>query len=532
MPGFQYDSSSDSDIDSSRHPDPEYHPRMAPRRETTPSYRPSSPSYRPSSPFSPSYRPSSPSYLPTSPDGSDDPDAVRLVQPGSVQPASQETSSGYGSRSVTPVYAPVRTVGSVSTGSFSGAGASGSSSGTGANGSSPGVRAPGPSSGARASGSSSGARASGSSSGARASGSSSGARASGSSSGARASGSSSGARASGSSSGARASGSSSGARASGSSSGAGTTGSSSGAGAAGSSSGAGATGSSSGAGATGSSSGAGATGSSSGSRVSSTALQGKRARKRPDFFVDEQAAEWEETSRRRKHKIDLQSEIHRALEPLGHMVAMQQASSFLDIDVFRDRVKFLEEAEEKAKESMRKLEQQHRTLEEMNEKNMNALTSLTDASKKLVEDNNKLRLQCISSRTGEKNLMMKLTEAERKTQDKEALMVTIRNAFSKNETTLTQYMKYIEKARLVSQGCLICLEDANPALESSIEDALAQNEFERKKWYALNCGTGKAHVVCDTCYNKQWFVDNPRCPLRCSDDANRNVRDSAVKLFW
>ena len=504
MPGFQYDSSSDSDIDSSRHPDPEYHPRMA-RRETTPSYRPSSPSYRPSSPFSPSYRPSSPSYFPSSPEGSDDPDAVRLVQPGSVQPASQETSSGYGSRSVTPVYAPVRTVGSVSTGSFSGAGASGSSSGTGANGSSsgawasrssPGVRAPGPSSGARASGSSSGARASGSSSGARASGSSSGARASGSSSGA------------------------------------GTTGSSSGAGAAGSSSGAGATGSSSGAGATGSSSGAGATGSSSGSRVSSTALQGKRARKRPDFFVDEQAAEWEETSRRRKHKMDLQSEIHRALEPLGHMVAMQQASSFLDIDVFRDRVKFLEEAEEKAKESMRKLEQQHRTLEEMNEKNMNALTSLTDASKKLVEDNNKLRLQCISSRTGEKNLMMKLTEAERKTQDKEALMVTIRNAFSKNETTLTQYMKYIEKARLVSQGCLICLEDANPALESSIEDALAQNEFERKKWYALNCGTGKAHVVCDTCYNKQWFVDNPRCPLRCSDDANRNVRDSAVKLFW
>ena len=459
MPGFQYDSSSDSDIDSSRHPDPEYHPRMA-RRETTPSYRPSSPSYRPSSPFSPSYRPSSPSYFPSSPEGSDDPDAVRLVQPGSVQPASQETSSGYGSRSVTPVYAPVRTVGSVSTGSFSGAGASGSSSGTGANGSSsgawasrssPGVRAPGPSSGARASGSSSGARASGSSSGARAPGSSSG---------------------------------------------------------------------------------AGATGSSSGSRVSSTALQGKRARKRPDFFVDEQAAEWEETSRRRKHKMDLQSEIHRALEPLGHMVAMQQASSFLDIDVFRDRVKFLEEAEEKAKESMRKLEQQHRTLEEMNEKNMNALTSLTDASKILVEDNNKLRLQCISSRTGEKNLMMKLTEAERKTQDKEALMVTIRNAFSKNETTLTQYMKYIEKARLVSQGCLICLEDANPALESSIEDALAQNEFERKKWYALNCGTGKAHVVCDTCYNKQWFVDNPRCPLRCSDDANRNVRDSAVKLFW
>ena len=501
MPGFQYDSSSDSDIDSSRHPDPEYHPRMAPRRETTPSYRPSSPSYRPSSPsyrpsspFSPSYRPSSPSYLPT--DGSDDPDAVRLVQPGSVQPASQETSSGYGSRSVTPVYAPVRTVGSVSTGSFSGAGASGSSSGTGANGSS---------SGARASRSSPGVRASRSSPGVRAPGPSSGARASGSSSGARASGSSSAARASGSSSGARASGSSSGA---------------------------GATGSSSGAGATGSSSGAGATGSSSGSRVSSTALQGKRARKRPDFFVDEQAAEWEETSRRRKHKIDLQSEIHRALEPLslhGHMVAMQQA---FDIDVFRDRVKFLEEAEEKAKESMRKLEQQHRTLEEMNEKNMNALTSLTDASKKLVEDNNKLRLQCISSRTGEKNLMMKLTEAERKTQDKEALMVTIRNAFSKNETTLTQYMKYIEKARLVSQGCLICLEDANPALESSIEDALAQNEFERKKWYALNCGTGKAHVVCDTCYNKQWFVDNPRCPLRCSDDANRNVRDSAVKLFW
>ena len=485
MPGFQYDSSSDSDIDSSRHPDPEYHPRMAPRRETTPSYRPSSPSYRPSSPFSPSYRPSSPSYLPT--DGSDDPDAVRLVQPGSVQPASQETSSGYGSRSVTPVYAPVRTVGSVSTGSFSGAGASGSSSGTGAN---------------------------GSSSGARASRSSPGVRASRSSPGVRAPGPSSGARASGSSSGARASGSSSAARASGSSSGAGTTGSSSGAGAAGSSSG------------------AGATGSSSGSRVSSTALQGKRARKRPDFFVDEQAAEWEETSRRRKHKIDLQSEIHRALEPLslhGHMVAMQQA---FDIDVFRDRVKFLEEAEEKAKESMRKLEQQHRTLEEMNEKNMNALTSLTDASKKLVEDNNKLRLQCISSRTGEKNLMMKLTEAERKTQDKEALMVTIRNAFSKNETTLTQYMKYIEKARLVSQGCLICLEDANPALESSIEDALAQNEFERKKWYALNCGTGKAHVVCDTCYNKQWFVDNPRCPLRCSDDANRNVRDSAVKLFW
>ena len=75
---------------------------------------------------------------------------------------------------------------------------------------------------------------------------------------------------------------------------------------------------------------------------------------------------------------------------------------------------------------------------------------------------------------------------------------------------------------LTCQGltCPICFEESD-AVKSKV-------------WYALNCGNKKAHVICETCYNETYYIQNPYCPFRCGTEGmiKRNVRTEAWKLHW
>ena len=78
---------------------------------------------------------------------------------------------------------------------------------------------------------------------------------------------------------------------------------------------------------------------------------------------------------------------------------------------------------------------------------------------------------------------------------------------------LNSWSKYVAAAREQSKVCPICFEDYNPVLNMAREDfeldrVPGSDAVESKVGYALNCGNKTAHVICETCFNKAYYVRN------------------------
>ena len=76
-------------------------------------------------------------------------------------------------------------------------------------------------------------------------------------------------------------------------------------------------------------------------------------------------------------------------------------------------------------------------------------------------------------------------------------------------------------------------------LKSIIKDLKAQIgnlelDYTKMEISKTICGNKTAHVICETCFNKAYYVRNPYCPFRCGTEgvSKRNVRTEALKLHW
>jgi len=137
------------------------------------------------------------------------------------------------------------------------------------------------------------------------------------------------------------------------------------------------------------------------------------------------------------------------------------------------------------------------------------------------------------------NFEAKFNDAQCQIKDNDTMVSLLKSAGNSTLLQLKSWSKYVAAAREQSKVCPICFEDYNPVLNMAREDfesdrVPGSDAVESKVGYALNCGNKTAHVICETCINKEYYVENPYCPFRCGTGGvcKRNVRNGALKLHW
>ena len=137
------------------------------------------------------------------------------------------------------------------------------------------------------------------------------------------------------------------------------------------------------------------------------------------------------------------------------------------------------------------------------------------------------------------NFEAKFNDAQCQIKDNDTMVSLLKSAGNSTLLQLKSWSKYVAAAREQSKVCPICFEDYNPVLNMAREDfesdrVPGSDAVESKVGYALNCGNKTAHVICETCFNKTYYVRNPYCPFRCGTEgvSKRNVRTEALKLHW
>jgi hypothetical protein len=278
---------------------------------------------------------------------------------------------------------------------------------------------------------------------------------------------------------------------------------------------------SSGAGSSGAgSSGAGSSGAGS-SGAGSSGIIHKRPRNQPDRFVDLQAADWEKRKSRQRSKQHCKS-----VPTETHI----DASMEVELEFLRARVELLEEDEGSMQRKVRKLESDRNEIRGNFDRER---TLYMEMNKSLTEDISDLRDRLTLFKNMASNYRMKFNEARRQLENTESVNKEYVNSSKAAESTVTAWTNYIAGAREKSKVCMICYTDFNPVLNMTTHDEYAESgEVENRTWYALQCGHDKAHVLCEKCYNSDYFMRNPQCPARCGQKERRNVREGAVKLYW
>ena len=133
------------------------------------------------------------------------------------------------------------------------------------------------------------------------------------------------------------------------------------------------------------------------------------------------------------------------------------------------------------------------------------------------------------------NFEAKFNDAQCQIKDNDTMVSLLKSAGNSTLLQLKSWSKYVAAAREQSKVCPICFEDYNPVLNMAREDFESGSDaVQSKVGYALNCGNKTAHVICETCINKEYYVENPYCPFRCGTEgvSKRNVRNGALKLHW
>ena len=274
---------------------------------------------------------------------------------------------------------------------------------------------------------------------------------------------------------------------------------------------------SSGAGSSGAgSSGAGSSGAGS-SGAGSSGVEGKRARREPDRFVDMQGAE----HGKRKSRV-------RGKQPCRG--AQVNSGLQLQMEDLRESVHTLEQQVAEYKEKIRELEAQKRE-EKGNFDEQRAV--YTEKNQLLFERNRELEHEVTIFKRAAKNFEMKHEETKRQLNSTGSVVREHVNSLKTAESSVVAWTAYVMGARSKSKVCMICHEDFNPVLDiATAEEFVVGDDIVEKDWYALDCGDDKAHVVCGKCFHSEAFIRQRRCPARCAQSSSRNVRDKAVKLYW